>query len=156
MNCTEISPHVEKFSISPQLSYMESWNFSTWQFFSTNIIRDIRDKYQVWAVLESASTCLSNVSLDWTKSVIIQLQPFTKNVFGGVWQSQKQSRVSLLAGFNLYFFAAINCTGGFSFKKPFSPIIESFVGHPLSVPLFGWLAFEWPVNRISSNAAAPQ
>ena len=28
-----ISPHEEKFSISPQLSYMESWNFSTWQFF---------------------------------------------------------------------------------------------------------------------------
>ena len=26
------SPHVEKFSIFPQLSYMESWNFSTWQF----------------------------------------------------------------------------------------------------------------------------
>ena len=30
---SEISPHVGKFSISPQLSYMESWNFSTWQFF---------------------------------------------------------------------------------------------------------------------------
>ena len=28
-----ISPHIEQFSISPQLSYMESWNFSTWQFF---------------------------------------------------------------------------------------------------------------------------
>ena len=25
--------HVEKFSISPQFSYMESWNFSTWQYF---------------------------------------------------------------------------------------------------------------------------
>ena len=35
---------MEKFSISPQLSYMESWNSPTWQFF---LIRDIRDKYQV-------------------------------------------------------------------------------------------------------------
>ena len=30
---SEISPLVEKFSISPQFSYMESWNFFTWQFF---------------------------------------------------------------------------------------------------------------------------
>ena len=45
---SEISPHVEKFSISPQLSYMESWNISTWQFFSTNNISDISDKYEVW------------------------------------------------------------------------------------------------------------
>ena len=30
---SEISPHVEKFSISPQLPYMERWNFSTWQIF---------------------------------------------------------------------------------------------------------------------------
>ena len=30
---SEISPYVEKFSIPPQLSYMVSWNFSTWQFF---------------------------------------------------------------------------------------------------------------------------
>ena len=37
INCTEISPHVEKFSISPQLSYMESWNFPTWHIFSPRI-----------------------------------------------------------------------------------------------------------------------
>ena len=36
-------PHVEKFSISPQLAYMENWIFSTRQFFSTNLIRDIHD-----------------------------------------------------------------------------------------------------------------
>ena len=33
INWTEISPHVEKFSIFPQLSYMENWNFSKWQYF---------------------------------------------------------------------------------------------------------------------------
>ena len=33
VDTSEISPHVEKFSISSQLSYMESWNVSTWQFF---------------------------------------------------------------------------------------------------------------------------
>ena len=43
----EISPRVEKCSISPQLSYMESWKFSTWQFFSTNNLSDISDKYEV-------------------------------------------------------------------------------------------------------------
>ena len=39
--------NVKKFSISPQLSYMGSWIFSTWQFFSTNNFSDISDKYQV-------------------------------------------------------------------------------------------------------------
>ena len=33
INWTKISPHLKKFSISPQLSYMENWNFSTRQFF---------------------------------------------------------------------------------------------------------------------------
>ena len=37
----------QPFSISPQLSYMESWNFSTRQFFSTNDISDISDKCEV-------------------------------------------------------------------------------------------------------------
>ena len=46
MDTSEISPHVEKFSISPQLLYMESWNFSK-TIFSTNNISDISDKYQV-------------------------------------------------------------------------------------------------------------
>ena len=45
---SEISPHVETFSISQQLSYTESWSFSTWQSFSTNIISNISDKYEVW------------------------------------------------------------------------------------------------------------
>ena len=38
---------METTEISPQLSYMESWHFSTWQFFSTNNISVISDKYQV-------------------------------------------------------------------------------------------------------------
>ena len=50
----KIPVHVEKFSISPQLSYMESWNFSTWQFF----LHEYNSWYlwQIWAL----SQCYSN------------------------------------------------------------------------------------------------
>ena len=47
INCTHCLFSLSIFSISPQLSYMESWNFSARQFFSTNDISDISDKYQV-------------------------------------------------------------------------------------------------------------
>ena len=44
---SEISPHVEKFSISPQLSYMEGEITPHDNFFFTNNISDISDKYEV-------------------------------------------------------------------------------------------------------------
>ena len=48
----KISPHVKKFSISPQLSYMVSWNFSTRQFFLHEYNSDIRDKYQLCHIIK--------------------------------------------------------------------------------------------------------
>ena len=43
----EIPLHVEKFQISPHLSCIEIWNFSTWLIFLHLYIGDIGDKYQV-------------------------------------------------------------------------------------------------------------
>ena len=53
INFTEISPHVEKFTISPQLSYKESWNFSTWQFF----LHGYKPwcPWQIWALTKTTS-----------------------------------------------------------------------------------------------------
>ena len=43
----EIPLHVEKFQISPHLSCIEIWNFSTWLIFLHLHIGDRGDKYQV-------------------------------------------------------------------------------------------------------------
>ena len=45
----EIPLHVEKFQISPHLSCIEIWNFSTWLNFSPPIYRWSR--WQIWGVL---------------------------------------------------------------------------------------------------------
>ena len=67
---SEIFPHVEKFSISPQLSYMEILNFSTWQFFLLSF--SISDKYEVCFrncenFPDKSFTCLCLHDQEWLK-----------------------------------------------------------------------------------------
>ena len=49
----EIPLHVEKFQISPHLSCIEIWNFSTWLNFSPPIYRWSR--WQIWGVGEQTA-----------------------------------------------------------------------------------------------------
>ena len=81
---SEISPHVEKFSISPQLSYMESWNFSTWQFFPhkynswfSGQISGLYERYHLNSIdggLKVGGQCLVLVSPAWLRQMDIYLQ----------------------------------------------------------------------------------
>ena len=54
---------------------MESWNFSTWQFFSTNNISDISDKYEVCEnCLRRVQGCLAFGDFYYKELSLVEVQ----------------------------------------------------------------------------------